>query len=98
MRIAIAYDEKRSAAESDAEFDTRDAIADVAALVGELGHDAVPIDVTGSPVQLDAAARAAGHSPRAVLAAILDAARDRAGASPSALSPRSPRFRGVPSP
>ncbi len=48
VRIAIAYNEKRSAAECDAEFDTRDAIAGVAALLGELGHDALPLDVNGS--------------------------------------------------
>lgn len=48
MKIAITYNEKRSADERDAEFDTRDAIATIARMVAGLGHTVVPIDVTGS--------------------------------------------------
>ncbi|MFN0252003.1 MAG: hypothetical protein ACKV2T_34320 [Kofleriaceae bacterium] len=48
MKIAVTYNEKRSAGESDAEFDTREAIAVVARMVASLGHTVVPIDVTGS--------------------------------------------------
>lgn len=52
MKIAITYNEKRSGAESDAEFDTRDAIAQIARLVASLGHTVVPVDVNGSVPRL----------------------------------------------
>jgi D-alanine--D-alanine ligase len=48
MRIALTYNEKRSAAEAHAEFDTREAIATLAAIVAGCGHEVVPIDVSGS--------------------------------------------------
>ena len=48
MKIVVTYNEKRSLDERDAEFDTREAIATVARALGDLGHVAVPIDVTGS--------------------------------------------------
>ncbi len=48
MRIALAFNAKRSAAETDAEFDTHDAIASLATLIAAGGHAVVPIDVTGS--------------------------------------------------
>jgi D-alanine-D-alanine ligase len=64
MRVALTYNEKRAASASphaaDAEFDRRDAIAAIAALVAELGHQAVPIDVTGPiPKLVDELARIA---------------------------------------
>lgn len=65
MRVALTYNLKRSAAEAHAEFDTRDAIESVAALVRALGHDAVPIDVTGSIPRL--VARLARAKPDVVL-------------------------------
>jgi D-alanine--D-alanine ligase len=48
VNIAITYNEKRSDAEHEAEFDSRDAIATIARMVAGLGHSVVPIDVTGS--------------------------------------------------
>ena len=54
MKIALTYNEKRSDAEREAEFDSRDAIAAIARLVASLGHVAVPIDVTGSIPRLTA--------------------------------------------
>ncbi len=48
MRIALTYNEKRSDHEDQAEFDTRAAIDGIARLVASLGHEAVPIDVSGS--------------------------------------------------
>jgi len=65
MRVALTYNEKRSAGEAHAEFDTRAAIESVAALVRGLGHDAVPIDVTGSVPAL--VARLARARPDVVL-------------------------------
>jgi D-alanine-D-alanine ligase len=51
MRIALTYNQKRAASAhpdaTDAEFDSRDAIAAIAQLVAELGHRVVPIDVSG---------------------------------------------------
>jgi len=52
MRVALTYNEKRSPAESDAEFDSREAIGSIAALVEELGHEAILIDVNGSLASL----------------------------------------------
>ncbi len=48
MKIAITYNERRTDAEGEAEFDTRDAIATIARMVAGLGHVVVPVDVTGS--------------------------------------------------
>jgi D-alanine-D-alanine ligase len=48
MRIALTYNEKRSAGEAHAEFDSREAIAQIARLVASLGHSVVPMDVSGS--------------------------------------------------
>ncbi len=48
MRIALTYNERRSDAEAHAEFDSREAIAGLAATIAQCGHDVVPIDVTGS--------------------------------------------------
>src|SRR5262245_53599479 len=52
MRVALTYNEKRTASANpdaaDAEFDSRDAIAAIARLVAEPGHTVVPIDVSGS--------------------------------------------------
>jgi len=64
MRVALIYNEKRAASASpdaaDAEFDSRDAITAVARLVAELGHQAVPTDVTGPiPKLVDQLARIA---------------------------------------
>ena len=64
MRVALTYNEKRAASAGpdapDAEFDSRDAIAAIARLVAELGHQVVPIDVTGPiPRLVDELARIA---------------------------------------
>ncbi len=48
MRIALTYNQRRHDGETDAEFDTREAIDSIARLATELGHDVVPVDVTGS--------------------------------------------------
>jgi D-alanine-D-alanine ligase len=48
VKIAITYNEKRTAAEREAEFDSREAIATIARMVAGLGHVVVPLDVTGS--------------------------------------------------
>ncbi|HSR95586.1 MAG TPA: hypothetical protein VLM79_00895 [Kofleriaceae bacterium] len=56
MRIALTYNEKRgrlrgasaSPDAADAEFDRRDAIAQVAQRVAELGHQVIPVEVSGS--------------------------------------------------
>lgn len=61
MKIAITYNEKRSDAEHDAEFDSRDAIAAIAGLVAGLGHRVVALDVTGSIPRLAQALRR--HAP-----------------------------------
>jgi D-alanine-D-alanine ligase len=51
MRVALTYNEKRTASASpddaDAEFDSREAIAAIARLIAELGHPITPIDVSG---------------------------------------------------
>jgi len=65
MRVALTYNEKRERGEAHAEFDTREAIATVAALVARCGHDVVPIDVTGSVPRL--VARLARVRPDLVL-------------------------------
>lgn len=60
MRVALTYNEKRAAVRddgraacaspdaADAEFDRRDAIAEVARRVAELGHQVTPVEVSGS--------------------------------------------------
>ncbi|HEU0031377.1 MAG TPA: hypothetical protein VFQ53_12140 [Kofleriaceae bacterium] len=52
MRIALTFNQRRGDCspddESQAEFDTLDAIATIARLVASLGHHVTPIDVTGS--------------------------------------------------
>ena len=48
MKIALTYNEKRLPSEAHAEFDTREAIAGLAALVARCGHEVVPIDVSGT--------------------------------------------------
>ncbi|MBA3460870.1 MAG: hypothetical protein H0T46_12955 [Deltaproteobacteria bacterium] len=57
MKITLTYNEKRSDAEREAEFDSRDAIAAIARLLASLGHVAVPLDVTGSIPRLATALR-----------------------------------------
>jgi len=48
MRIALTYNEKRSADEAEAEFDTRATIDMLCARLGRLGHIVVPVEVSGS--------------------------------------------------
>jgi D-alanine-D-alanine ligase len=48
MRIALTYNEKRSAAEAEAEFDTRATIDALIDRLARLGHTVVPVDVGGS--------------------------------------------------
>lgn len=52
MRLALTYNLKRSAGESDAEFDSRATIDAIADTLRELGHCVLPIDVTGSIPEL----------------------------------------------
>jgi D-alanine-D-alanine ligase len=47
MRIALTYNEKHSAAEAEAEFDTRATIDALCARLGGLGHRVVAVDVGG---------------------------------------------------
>jgi D-alanine--D-alanine ligase len=47
MRIALTFNEKRSAAEAEAEFDSRATIDALAARLGRLGHSVVAIEVSG---------------------------------------------------
>jgi D-alanine-D-alanine ligase len=54
MRVALTYNEKRSARESDAELDTLETIAMLAGWLVELGHEVVPVEVS-SPVDVLAA-------------------------------------------
>ena len=48
MRIALTYNEKRSAAEAEAEFDTRATIDALSDRLARLGHAVTPVDVGGS--------------------------------------------------
>jgi len=48
MRIALTYNEKRSAAEAEAEFDTRATIDALSDHLARLGHTVAPVDVGGS--------------------------------------------------
>ena len=47
MRIALTYNEKRSAAEAEAEFDSRHTIDALVARLARLGHDVTPVEVSG---------------------------------------------------
>ncbi len=48
MRIALTYNLRRDASEACAEFDTRETVGGIAAIVRGLGHRVTPLDVTGS--------------------------------------------------
>jgi D-alanine-D-alanine ligase len=48
MRIALTYNLRRDGREAHAEFDSRETIAAIASIVRTLGHEVVPVDVTGS--------------------------------------------------
>src|SRR5688572_14789103 len=48
MRIALTYNDKRTAAEAEAEFDTRATIDALRARLATLGHTVTPVDVSGS--------------------------------------------------
>jgi D-alanine-D-alanine ligase len=48
MRIALTYNLRRDDGEACAEFDSRETIEAIAALVEGLGHEVTPLDVTGS--------------------------------------------------
>jgi D-alanine-D-alanine ligase len=48
MRIAVTYNLRRDDGEASAEFDTRETIDAIVAMLERLGHCAVPLDVTGS--------------------------------------------------
>ena len=47
MRIALTYNEKRTAAEAEAEFDSRATIDALAAKLARLGHGVVAVEVSG---------------------------------------------------
>ena len=51
MRIALTYNEKRTAAESEAEFDSPATIEALVARLARLGHTVAPVEVSG-PVSL----------------------------------------------
>src|SRR5205085_1900603 len=48
MRIALTYNERRTAGEAEAEFDTREAVESIARIAAGLGHRVTLVDVTGS--------------------------------------------------
>ncbi|HEY5950514.1 MAG TPA: ATP-grasp domain-containing protein [Kofleriaceae bacterium] len=50
MRIALTYNEKRSASEAEAEFDSPETIHAIARMLASLGHTVTPIEV-GKPVE-----------------------------------------------
>lgn len=47
MRIALTYNEKRSADEAEAEFDSRNTIDALVARLERLGHEVTPVEVSG---------------------------------------------------
>src|SRR6185503_17551281 len=50
MRIALTYNEKRSASEAEAEFDSPETIHAIARMLASLGHIVTPVEV-GKPVE-----------------------------------------------
>ena len=50
MRIALTYNEKRSASEAEAEFDSPETIHAIARMLASLGHVVTPVEV-GKPVE-----------------------------------------------
>ena len=46
MRIALTYNEKRSAHEAEAEFDSPETIHSIARMLASLGHSVTPVEVT----------------------------------------------------
>lgn len=81
MRIALTFNLKRTAREAHAEFDAADDIARLAGDLAALGHDVVPIDVTG-PV-----ARAIARLERAAPELVFNLAEGERGAFREAFYP-----------
>src|SRR5688500_10486522 len=50
MRIALTYNEKRTACEAEAEFDSPETIHAIARMLASLGHVVTPVEVSG-PVE-----------------------------------------------